>query len=181
MALEPSQRTNTDSEFIHTYRIDQQKSDDVPYTFKLVLTPMPNRTLSISKEEETLQSLGLTPSATLVIVPVQGYIAAYSGGPGIISKGASAGYNVVSAGAGIVTGALGTLLGLGRATAPGELPDVHETTTQGNAEADATGTGPGINIRTLQDQRDGSDDHQLYNGNQVMCPIGYQLKLALIS
>ena len=160
--------------------IDQQKSDDVPYTFKLVLTPMPNRTLSISEEEDTLQTLGLTPSATLVIVPVQGYTAAYSGGQGIVLKGASAGYNVVSAGASIVTGALGTFLGLGRATAPGELPDAHDTTMQGNAEADATGTGSGINIRTLQDQRDVPDDHQLYNGNQVMCPIGYPLELALI-
>ena len=160
--------------------IDQQKSDDVPYTFKLVLTPMPNRTLSILEEEEALQSLGLTPSATLVIVPVQGYTAAYSGGQGIVLKGASAGYKVVSAGAGIVTGALGTLLGLGRTTAPGELPDAHDTTMQGNAEADATGTGSGINIRTLQDQRDVPDDHQLYNGNQVMRPIGYPLALALI-
>lgn len=160
--------------------IDQQKLDDVPYTFKQVLTPMPNRTLSISEEEETLQSLGLTPSATLVIVPVQGYTAAYSGGEGIFSKGASAGYSVVAAGAGIVTGALGSFLGLGRATAPGEIPDAHDTMMQGTVEADATGTGSGINVRTLRDQRDDQDDHQLYNGNQVMCPVDYALKLALI-
>ena len=157
--------------------IDQQI--DAPYTFKQVLTPMPNRTLSILEEEESLHSLGLTPSATLVIVPVQGYTAAYSGGQGLVSKGASAGYNVVSAGAGIVTGALGTLLGLGRATAPNELPNAHDTTMQGDAEADATGTGSGINIRTLRDQRDDQDDHQLYNGNQVMSHIRYSLGLAL--
>ena len=160
--------------------IDQQKSDDMPYTFKQVLSPLPNRNLSISDEEEPLQSLGLTPSATLVIVPVHGYTAAYSGGQGIVSKGASAGYSVVSAGAGIVTGALGTFLGLGRATAPGELTDGHDTTTQGSAEADATGTGSGINIRTLRDQQDGQDDHQLYNGNQVACSVGFPLELALI-
>lgn len=138
--------------------IGQQKIDDVPYTFKQVLTPMPNRTLSISEEEESLQSLGLTPSATLVIVPVQGYTAAYSGGQSIVSKGASAGYNVVSAGAGVITGALGTLLGLGRATA-------HDATMQGNHEAGATGTG--VNIRTFRDERDDQDNHQLYNGNQL--------------
>lgn len=141
--------------------IDQEKSDDVPYTFKQVLTPMPNRTLSISEEEENLQSLGLPPSATLVIVPVQGYTAAYNGGQGVVSRGASAGYNVVSAGAGIVTGALGTFLGLGRATAPAEVP------APGDAEADATGTRSGINIRTLHGQRDDQDNHQLYNGNQL--------------
>lgn len=161
--------------------VDQQKfDDDVPYTFKQVLTPMPNRTLSISEEEESLQSLGLTPSATLVIVPVQGYSAAYSGGQGIVSKGASAGYNVVSAGAGIVTGALGTFLGLGRATTTGEPPGVHDTTMQGNAESDATGTESGINVRTLRDQRANQDDHQLYNGNQVTCPPGYPFELVLI-
>ena len=148
--------------------IDQIKSDDIPYTFKQVVTPMPNRTLSILEEEETLQSLGLSPSATLVTVPVQGYTAAYSGGQGMVLKGVSAGYNVISAGAGIVTGALGTFLGLGRATVQGTLPDTRDTTMRGNAEADTTGTGSGIHIRTLRDQRDDQDDHQLYNGNQVL-------------
>lgn len=147
------------------------KSDDIPYTFKQVLTPMPNRTLTISEEEETLQSVGLTPSATLVIVPVQGYTAAYSGGDGLVSKGASAGYNIVHAGAGIVTGALSTILGLGRGTTPGEVPAARGSAVQDSAEVDATATGSGINVRTLQDQRDDQDDHQLYNGNQVMCPI----------
>lgn len=163
--------------------IDQQKSDDVPYTFKQILMPMPNRTLSISDEEETFQSLGFVPSATLVIVPVQDYTAAYSGGQGIVLKGSSAAYNAVSAGARSVSGALGTFLGLGRATAPGEIPDTLDTAMQGDVEADSTGTGSGINIRTLRDQRDNQDNHQLYNGNQVlfpMCPTGCPLELALI-
>lgn len=147
--------------------IDQTKSDDIPYTFKQILTPMPNRTLTISEEEGSLQSLGLSPSATLVIIPVQGYTVAYSGGQGIVAKGASAGYNVISAGAGIVAGAFGTLLGLGRATAPGELPDTLSATMQGNAEEDTAGTESGTKIRTLRDQPSNQDDQQLYNGNQV--------------
>lgn len=147
--------------------VDKQKSDsDFPYTFKHILTPLPNRTLSISDEEEDLQSLGLTPSATLVIVPVQGYTAAYTGGQGIVSRGASAGYNVVSAGAGLVTGALGMFLGLGQATSQEDRPATPETTTQASAESDARGTGSGVNIRTLRDQQD-REDHQFYNGNQV--------------
>ena len=148
--------------------VDSIKSDDIPYTFKQVLTPMPNRTLSISEEEENLKSLGFSPSVTLVIVPVQGYTAAYSGGQSIISKGVSVGYNVMSAGAGIVGGAFGTLLGLGQATTPGELSDTHDTRTQRIAEADSTGTATNINIRTLRDQRNNQDDQQLYNGNQVL-------------
>ena len=147
--------------------IDQEKSDGIPYTFKQVLTPMPNRTLSISDEEETLQSLGLSPNATLVILPVQGYTAAYSGGQGIVTKGASAGYNVISAGASLVTGALGTFLGLGRATVPTEVRNPHDRTVQENVEADKLGTASSTNIRTLRDQEDTQEDHQLYNGNQV--------------
>lgn len=148
--------------------IDSTKPDDIPYTFKQVLTPMPNRTLSISEEEENLKSLGFSPSVTLVIVPVQGYTAAYSGGQRIISKGVSVGYNVMSAGAGIVGGALQTLLGLGQSTTPGELPDSHNTRTQGIPEADSTGTGTNTNIRTLRDPRNDQADQQLYNGNQVL-------------
>ena len=147
--------------------VDEKRSDDVPYTFKQVLTPMPNRTLSISEEEETLQSLGLSPSATLVITPVQGYTTAYRSRQGIVSKGASAGYSVISTGAGLVTGTLGSFLGLGRATASGGVSDDHDDTIQSNAEADTIESGSGIKIRTLQDQRDGQEDQQLYNGNQV--------------
>ena len=148
--------------------IDSTKPDDIPYTFKQVSTPMPNRTLSISEEEQNLKSLGFSPSVTLVIVPVQGYTAAYSGGQSIISKGISVGYNVMSAGAGVVGGSLQTLLGLGQSTTPGELPDTHNTRTQGIAEADSTGTGTNTNIRTLRDPRHDQDDQQLYNGNQVL-------------
>ena len=147
--------------------IDREKSDDIPYMFKQVLTPMPNRTLSISEEEESLQSLGLSPNATLVISPVQSYTAAYNGGQGFVSRGATAGYNVISAGADLVTGALGTFLGLGRATAPVEVPKPNGKRAQESAEADKLGTALSPNIRTLRDQEDSQKDHQLYNGNQV--------------
>ena len=148
--------------------LDTVKSDDIPYTFTQVLTPMPNRILSISEEEDTLQSLGFSPSATLVIVPVQGYTAAYSGGQGIISKGVSVGYDLISTGAGVVSGAFGTFLGLGHSTAPGELHNTHDTKMPVIAETNSTATGTGIHIRTLRDQRNDQDDHQLYNGNQVL-------------
>lgn len=147
--------------------VDKERSDeDFPYTFKQILAPLPNRTLSISDEEETLQSLGLTPSATLVMVPIQGYTAAYTGGQSIVSRGASAGYNVVSAGAGLVTGALGTFLGIGHPTPQGEQTSAPENTVPAGTEPDTRGTGSAINIRTLRDQQD-REDHQLYNGNQV--------------
>lgn len=145
--------------------IDKERLDgDIPYTFKQILTPLPNRTLSISDEEESLQSLGLTPSATLVMVPVQGYTDAYDH-QGLVSRGASTGYSIVSGGAGMIAGALKTVLGFGQAT--GRPNEVQENETVGDRAPETRGAGPSINIRTLRDQRDGLDAHQLYNGNQV--------------
>ena len=145
--------------------IDKERLDgDVPYTFKQILTPLPNRTLSISDEEESLQSLGLTPSATLVMVPVQGYTAAYDH-QGLVSRGASTGYSVIAGGAGMITGALRTIIGLGQATIRTNEPQ--ENPAVGDTEPEIRGAGSNINIRTLRDQREGQDGHQLYNGNQV--------------
>ena len=145
--------------------IDKERMDgDIPYTFKQILTPLPNRTLSISDEEESLQSLGLTPSATLVMVPVQGYTAAYDH-QGLVSRGASTGYSVILGGAGMITGALRTILGFGQAA---ERPnEAQGNEAVGDAAPETRGAGSSINIRTLRDQREGRDDHQLYNGNQV--------------
>ena len=145
--------------------IDKERLDgDIPYTFKQILTPLPNRTLSITDEEESLQSLGLTPSATLVMVPVQGYTAAYDH-QGLVSRGASTGYNVISGGAGMITGALRTILGLGQATM--QTNEAQENLAAGDTASETRGAGSSINIRTLRDQREGRDNHQLYNGNQV--------------
>lgn len=149
--------------------VDEHRQDeDTPYTFKQILTPLPNRTITISEEEESLHSLGLSPSATLVMLPVQGYTAAYAGDSGIISRSLSAGYNVVSAGADMVTGALGRVLGLGQAPPQETVTPAQPTPIISDSRA--RGTTNENNIRTLHLQREGGDDrHQLYNGNQV-CP-----------
>ncbi|KAK0940881.1 hypothetical protein LTR29_007599 [Friedmanniomyces endolithicus] len=52
---------------------------DIPYTFRQILAPAPSRSIEVSEEHETLQSLGLAPSATLVLVPVAGSVNAYAG------------------------------------------------------------------------------------------------------
>ena len=154
--------------------VDEQRSDgDTPYTFKQILTPLPNRTIEISEEDESLQSLGLTPSATLIMLPVQGYAAAYTGDPGLVSRGLSAGYNVLSAGAGMVTGVLGTFLGVGQA--PQQEPATTRQTSSSAPDSRARVTGNDINIRTLHDQGEGHDDHQLYNGNQVCSSVSLLL------
>ncbi|KAI0384370.1 hypothetical protein F5Y04DRAFT_248203 [Hypomontagnella monticulosa] len=50
--------------------IDEARTDgDSPYTFRVVLTPLPNKAIEPGEEAESLSSLGLSPSATLVLVP----------------------------------------------------------------------------------------------------------------
>lgn len=147
--------------------IDEQRADsDVPYTFRQILAPLSNRPISISEEEESLQSLGLTPSATLVMVPVQNYSAAYDPAQGYLKKGLSVGYNLVSGSIGLVTGAMGSLLGVGNGTV---ATTPTGPITRGSAQAESTHLSPGMNIRTLRDRQANKDEQQLYNGNQVSC------------
>jgi UBX domain len=142
--------------------IDKQRSDgDTPYTFKQILTPLPNRAVTISEEEESLEALGLAPSATLVLVPIKDYTDAYRTGPGFLSGSISAGYNLVSSGFSTITTAFGTLLGIGP-SAVSQTSDM-----QGNPPAGAANPGLDGNIRTLNDHGADADNRQLYNGNQV--------------
>ncbi|KAL9120411.1 MAG: hypothetical protein Q9187_003034 [Circinaria calcarea] len=155
---------------IHVRRwIDEQRPDgDSPYSFRQILAPMPNRPITISEEEESLQSLGLTPSATLVMVPVQSYTAAYIGEAGLLSSSLSAGYNVISQGVGMVSGVLRTFLGVdqdrGSAAQEGRL---EPQGVGGTEPANPRGARPGINVRTLRDQPLNRDEQQFYNGNQL--------------
>ena len=153
--------------------VDENRTDgDAPYTFKQILAPLPSRAVTISEEEETLQSLGLTPSATLVMIPVQGFTAAYNGSPSVVSRGVSAGFNAVSGGVGLVSGgvgmvagALGTFLGVGQARPTSTEPDSGRLTAQGATNAAARD--PAITIRTLRDQQQNRDKQEFYNGNTV--------------
>jgi hypothetical protein len=142
--------------------VDGQRADgDAPYTFKQVLTPHPNRTITISEEEETLQSLGLNPSATLILVPVKDYTSAYEGGPtSYVSRGISAGVGLVSSSINVVAGALGSLLGGSAAPEVEDEPENHFSQTSAAA-----------NVRTFREQEGSPEEHQLYNGNTVSIAV----------
>jgi hypothetical protein len=59
--------------------IDENRSDTkFPYTFKVLLTPLPNRVIDVTEEGKSLRELGLAPSATLVLAPVAKAASAYS-------------------------------------------------------------------------------------------------------
>jgi len=160
--------------------VDSQSNTDIPYNFREMRTPNPSRTIEISEENQSLQSLGLTPSATLVLVPVKGYTDAYasSGATGIVAKGFNTGYNIFSGALGLVGNAVGGVLGYGGDAAreglymggtsdEKEPSNVEGSRMAGDGSKSAAGPSSGIKIRTLADQRNTDDSQELYNGNQV--------------
>ncbi|KAI9039127.1 UBX domain protein [Aspergillus affinis] len=153
--------------------VDSQLEEKRPYNLKHILTPLPNRTLTIAEEEQTLAELGLGSTANLVMVPINTYTEAYStSGASLPVRAVSSAYGLVSSVVGTATGLVGSLLGYGQPTpAPQTAPSTGSaqpgtSTPTGAARPRPTGSG-GLNIRTLHDQRDERDDSQLYNGNQL--------------
>lgn len=149
--------------------INQQTVESHPYNLKHILTPLPNRTLTIVDEEQTLQELNLGATANLVMVPIQSYSEAYAGlGPSIPVRAASTAYDIASNAVGTATGFIGSWLGYGQ-TAPATAATAGSPT--GPAGRGQTAGRPAAsqnsNIRTLADQRREQGDSQLYNGNQV--------------
>lgn len=140
--------------------IDQKQIGDVPYTFKQVLTPMPNKNIETSEEEQSLQTLGLTPSCTLILLPVSEYTSAYKGNSSYISKGVFAGYSVVASGVGMVNGILERVIG------PAQPPTVDENRAPTPVPSSSIS-----GVRTLRDQESRKDDQQFYNGNAVSFPV----------
>ena len=153
--------------------IDRERTDgDSPYNFKQIMAPMPNKAISISEEEGSLRALGLTPNATLVLTPVQGYTVAYNNEFGLISRSLNIGYQIVSGGVGLIAGAMG-FLGVGQRT---QFSVRHENGLEASndaSHANLQGSAQAINIRTLRDQRIILDEQQFYNGNQVS--LQYQI------
>ena len=133
--------------------IDEQQEDDTPYTFKHVLTPLPNKNIEAEEEDDSLYHCGLTPNATLILVPVANFTPAYESG-GILGRG----FGLVSSGFGAVTGLLGSVLGAGGAAAP---EADNGTTSAGPSHTNTT------KVRTLRDQEPKKDDREFYNGNAV--------------
>ncbi len=151
---------------------------DIPYTFRQILAPKPSRSIEVSEEHETLQSLDLAPSATLVLVPVVGSVNAYAGsssgwlgwGSGLLSSAYSSmpdvGYFLPSF----------SRLYMGGTGDPQEAGNMEGAAMAGadslpNA-ADAGASTGRSKTRTLADQRaeamEGKDKRtEFYNGNSL--------------
>ncbi|KAH6607292.1 hypothetical protein Trco_003605 [Trichoderma cornu-damae] len=135
-----------------------------PYTFKQVLTPLPNKNIDVTEEGKALGELGLAPSSTLVLIPVQKYSSAYGG--------AGRRESVLSRFVALVLGFLSWLLSLvglaggeQREAAGGERR--RERPWGPDATARAASEESGRRVRGLQSLADAQRDHQLYNGNSL--------------
>lgn len=148
--------------------IDQQRGegDDAPYTLKQILAPLPNKKIAVGEEDQTLQELGLGPTASLVMVPVQKYTEAYTSGSSLAPlRTLRTLYMWVWTVVGMIVGALWTFLGLGQS-------QTQRSGSQAPAPAAENGprrpnAGGNSNIRTLHDSHADRGPHQFYNGNQV--------------
>ncbi|OJI83354.1 hypothetical protein ASPTUDRAFT_44710 [Aspergillus tubingensis CBS 134.48] len=151
--------------------LDGQMEERSPYNLKHILTPLPNRTLTIADEEQTLAELGLGSSANLVMVPIQSYTEAYSGaGASLPVRAVSSAYGLVSSAVGTATGLVGSFFGYGTTQSSGnEAAPAASTAPSGSSDAGRrrVNASRGPIIRTLRDAQNEGDDRQFYNGNQL--------------
>ncbi|KAI2963400.1 hypothetical protein CBS147323_6890 [Aspergillus niger] len=151
--------------------LDSQMEERSPYNLKHILTPLPNRTLTIADEEQTLAELGLGSSANLVMVPIQSYTEAYSGaGASLPVRAVSFAYGLVSSAVGTATGLVGSFFGYGTTQSSGnEAAPAPGTASSGSNDAGRrrVNASRGPIIRTLRDAQNEGDDRQFYNGNQL--------------
>lgn len=152
--------------------IEENRTDGKdPYTFKVILTPLPNRAIDHATEEDkTLEELGLTPSSTLVLTPVDRYSTAYTnmnaGLTNPVSRLITAVLAFVVSILGGIAGALGGLGSGGGEDSTSRPADVSQQ-DQNPSQGQATGRDGSGRIKGFQNPDDRRKDYQLYNGNSV--------------
>ncbi|KAG0632796.1 hypothetical protein HOY80DRAFT_733081 [Tuber brumale] len=166
--------------------VDEHRTDgDHPYSFLQILTPLPNKHITISEENSTLSGLDLSPTCTLVLVPTSSSPAsAYSGGGGstegggIFSRIYGLFYSIVTTILGVgyhppIPASVNAELGKGQSLPTASFSSfssLSDASTSSARQASSREEVPGTRIRTLHDGR-GSDgeeaDRKYYNGNQV--------------
>lgn len=143
--------------------IDSSAQQKTPYNLKIILTPLPTRTIEAAEEGKSLDDLDIIGSCTLVMVPVKGFVDSYAPpGSGIIGSAVSGSYSLLSGSVGAVIGGVRSVLGFGQVTGEEPAP----STPKESLSRPSSGE---VRVRTLADQRDEAQkkDEQFYNGNQL--------------
>ena len=140
--------------------IDCNRNDDgIPFNFRQIHTPLSNRLITISEEDQPLEATGLCPGANLIMVPVQNFTTAYKQVPTSLYKSLSYSYNVIADRVGRLSALLGSVTGPFLSSGP-------NTASEANTSVNRVTSSPRKNSSTEDEQ----DEQQLYNGNQVVLP-----------
>ncbi|KAI1427151.1 hypothetical protein F5Y12DRAFT_201713 [Xylaria sp. FL1777] len=128
--------------------VDEERTDgDAPYSFRVVLTPRPNKVIEPQEEIKSLLSLGLAPSATLVLIPTR-YSIAYARAGSIFSP---------------IIGVFSTLYG----AIMSSLGGVFALFFGGGGGGGNTGDNSGHDDVPMENLRARRRDAQFYNGNSL--------------
>ncbi|KAH6855107.1 hypothetical protein B0I37DRAFT_363926 [Chaetomium sp. MPI-CAGE-AT-0009] len=159
--------------------VDENRGDSKEaYCFKVLLTPLPSKTIDVTEEDKSLQALGLTPSSTLILLRVPKFRAVYSA-----SSRPAAGVpqgnffqRLIAFFLTIITGSFSTVSAFfstllstaGPSTTP-EPSTSRATGSQSQAAADAARRRAG-RIAGMEHTDGRRNDQQFYNGNSVSDP-----------
>ncbi|KAI0192830.1 hypothetical protein F4808DRAFT_363072 [Astrocystis sublimbata] len=129
--------------------IDAARTDGgrAPYSFRVVLTPQPNKVVEPQEEIKSLLSLGLAPSATLVLIPTR--YGAVAGRGGVLSPIIGIFSSLIAAIMAAVGGFFGLFFGGGGGSGGGDGRDDDE-----------------VQMEAMQNRRR-DRDAQFYNGNSL--------------
>ncbi|KAK9420930.1 hypothetical protein SUNI508_01021 [Seiridium unicorne] len=142
--------------------IDENRSDgDEPYTFRVVLAPLPNKTIEPSEEADSLLDLGLAPSSTLILVPRVRVASAFQQTGGAIYRVWSGVWALLAM---ILSFPL-TLVGSGRTQ--GQQQHGEEIPMDYLGGHDSAARGQDVRFRGFQNPDDRRRDQELYNGNSL--------------
>ncbi|KAK4124938.1 hypothetical protein N657DRAFT_632871 [Parathielavia appendiculata] len=145
------------------------------YTFKVLLTPLPSKTIDITEEDKPLQALGLAPSSTLILLRVPKYSAAYSSGTTPVADEAqgNASQRFIGYILALVTGFFSTTIAffsalLSTAGPPAAAPESSPSqASQSQAASNAARRRRGGRIAGLDHTGGQPNDQQFYNGNSI--------------
>ncbi|KAM0255641.1 hypothetical protein ACHAQJ_005566 [Trichoderma viride] len=148
--------------------VDENKGENkAPYTFKQVLTPLPNKNIDSMEESKALGELGLVPSSTLVLIPVQNYSLAYPGEKLRLSWFSRLLQTILGFFIWLLS-LVGLAGGQEREAAGARGPArEQERERASDATARAASEERHRRVRGLQNLADRQRDHQLYNGNSL--------------
>lgn len=159
--------------------VDETRTDgSQPYSFKVILTPLPNRSIDpATEEDQTLEELGLTPSSTLVLAPVDRAVPAYpSINAGLYNPVSHLIAAVLAFIGGILGSITGAVTGSGSAGDNGDSGAGQQATQQDRSQGHTTGRdgASASRVKGFQNPEDRKRDQQLYNGNSVSRPTYFR-------